>query len=72
MLLLRGRKQGMLSWSFACSWLRSHWVLREIADDFINGRSYRSSSLAMAIGLIDHVWSWEEFLTYRHHNCSKR
>ncbi len=25
----------------------------------------------MAIGLTDHIWSWEEFLTYRHYHYSK-
>jgi hypothetical protein len=28
------------------------------------GRRYRQQTPAMAIGLTDHVWSWEEFLSY--------
>lgn len=56
---------------FEGNWLRSHLALREPADDLPNGRRYRHKSPAMAIGLTDHVWSWEEFLTYRHHHYSK-
>jgi len=36
-----------------------------------DGRRYWRRSPAMAIGLTDHIWSWEEFLTYRHHHYSK-
>jgi len=56
---------------FENNWLRSHLALREPENDLPNGRRYRHRSPAMAIGLTDHVWSWEEFLTYRHHHYSK-
>jgi hypothetical protein len=29
------------------------------------GRRYRQRTPAMAIGLADHVWSWEEFLSFK-------
>jgi hypothetical protein len=56
---------------FESNWLRSHPALREPATDLPNGRRYRRRSPAMTIGLTDHVWSWEEFLTYRHYHYSK-
>jgi hypothetical protein len=56
---------------FERNWLRSHRCLRERAEDCSSGRRYRRRSPAMAIGLTDHIWSWEEFLTYRHHHYSK-
>jgi len=37
----------------------------------LEGRRYRRRSPAMAIGLTDHIWSWEEFLTYGHYHYSK-
>ena len=56
---------------FERNWLRSHRCLREPAEDCSSGRRYGRRSPAMAIGLTDHIWSWEEFLTYRHHHYSK-
>ena len=56
---------------FERNWLRSHRCLRERAEDCSSGRRYRRRRPAMAIGLTDHIWSWEEFLTYRHHHYSK-
>lgn len=56
---------------FERNWLRSHRCLREPAEDCSCGRCYRHRSPAMAIGLTDHIWSREEFLTYRHHHYSK-
>ena len=26
---------------------------------------------AMAIGLTDHIWTWEEFLTFKHYQYQK-
>ena len=56
---------------FEGNWLRLHPALREPANDLPHGRRYRRRSPAMAIGLTDHVWSWEEFLTYRHYHYFK-
>ena len=56
---------------FENNWLLFHWALGEPADDLSNGRRYRHKSPAMAIGLTEHVWSWEELLKYRHHHYSK-
>jgi len=36
---------------------------------FPTDAAYRRRS--PAIGLTDHVWSWEEFLTYRHYHYSE-
>ena len=55
---------------FEHNWLRPHPALREKARDLPNGRRYHRRTPAMAIGLTDHIWSWEEFLThriYQHH-----
>jgi len=27
---------------------------------------------AMAIRLIDHIWIWEEFLTFKYYQCQKK
>jgi hypothetical protein len=50
---------------FEHNWLRPHPALRQPAPDLPYGQRYRRRTPAMAIGLTDHVWSWEEFLTYR-------
>ena len=53
---------------FEHNWLRPHPALREPAEGLPNGRRYRRRTPAMAIGLTDHVWSWEEFLTFRYYH----
>jgi len=56
---------------FEGNWLRAHPALGEAANGLPNGRRYRRRSPAMAMGLTNHVWGWEEFLTYRHCHYSK-
>ena len=56
---------------FERNWLRSHRCLRVRVDGLSDGRRYWRRSPAMAIGLTDHIWSWEEFLTYGHYHYSK-
>ena len=56
---------------FEHNWLRPHPALRELAEGLPNGRRYRRRTPAMAIGLMDHVWSWEEFLTFRYYHYPK-
>ena len=56
---------------FESNWLRSHRCLRERVDGLSDGCRYRRRGPAMAIGLTDHIWSWEEFLTYRHYHYQK-
>ena len=46
-------------------------ALREPAEELPHGRRYRRRTPAMAIGLADHVWSWEEFLTFRLYHYHK-
>ena len=50
---------------FEHNWMRAHPALREKAEGLPDNRKYRQKSPAMAIGLTDHIWTWEEFLTYR-------
>jgi hypothetical protein len=54
---------------FEHNWMRSHDSLREKAEGLPQGRIYKRRSPAMAIGLTDHVWGWEEFLTRRAGQC---
>lgn len=56
---------------FEHNWLRPHPALREPANDLPNGRRYRQRTPAMALELTDHIWSWEEFLTFRHYHYHK-
>ena len=56
---------------FERNWWCLRWCLRVRVDGLLDGRRYWRRSPAMAIGLTDHIWSWEEFLTYRHHHYSK-
>jgi hypothetical protein len=49
---------------FEHNWLRSHRALRQAAPDLPHRQRYRRRTPAMAMGLTDHVWTWEEFLTY--------
>lgn len=53
---------------FETNWLRAHPALREPADGLSGGRRYRQRTPAMAQGLTDHIWSWEEFLTFNHYH----
>jgi hypothetical protein len=50
---------------FEHNWLRPHVALRQKASDLPKGHRYRKRTPAMAIGLTNHVWTWEEFLTQR-------
>lgn len=47
---------------FEHNWLRAHPALRQKLPEPVNGRYYRLRTPAMAMGLSDHPWSWEEFL----------
>ena len=50
---------------FEHNWLMEHVALRERATDLPRGHKYHKLSPAMALGLTDHIWGWEEFLTFR-------
>lgn len=52
---------------FEHNWIRPHRALRERVEGLPGGRRYRQRTPAMAIGLTDHVWSWEEFLTFKYY-----
>ena len=56
---------------FEHNWLRPHRALREPREDLSDGRRYRQQTPAMAVGLTDHIWTWEEFLTFRHYQYPK-
>jgi IS1 family transposase len=56
---------------FEHNWIRPHRALRERVEGLPGGRRYRQRTPAMAIGLTDHVWSWEEFLTFRRYQYLK-
>jgi hypothetical protein len=47
---------------FEHNWLRPHVALRVPVPEVHAGRRYDRRSPAMALGLTDHVWSWDEFL----------
>jgi hypothetical protein len=47
--------------------LRPHRALREAQEGLPEGRRYRPRTPAMAIGWTDPIWTWEEFLTFPHH-----
>lgn len=49
---------------FEHNWLRPHPKLRQKLPEPVEGRRYTRRSPAMAIGLTDHLWSWEEFLYF--------
>ena len=46
---------------FEHNWMRPHPALHVPSTD--SARRYQRRSPAMALGLTDHVWSWQEFLT---------
>lgn len=54
---------------FEHNWLRPHPALREKDEGLPQGRRYRQRTPAMVIGLTDHVWDWEAFLTLRINPC---
>jgi hypothetical protein len=56
---------------FEHNWLRPHRALREAGKGLPEGRRYRPRTPAMAIGLTDHIWTWEEFLTFKHYQYQK-
>lgn len=49
---------------FEHNWLRAHSALKQPMPEPVNGRRYRPRSPAMAMGLSDHQWTWEEFLNF--------
>ncbi len=51
--------------------LKEHVALRQEAAGLPNGRRYLRRSPAMADGLTDHIWSWEEFLSLRPDQCKR-
>ena len=74
-VIRNGHKDGRQRWvcracgrSFGPTFGTPHVPL---ADPASNGHRYRRRTPAMAIGLADHVWSWEEFLTFRYYHYHK-
>jgi hypothetical protein len=51
----------------AINWLRPHPAVRLPLGPPHPGRRYQPRTPAMASGLTDHVWTWDEFLHYRHY-----
>lgn len=49
---------------FEHNWLRPHPALRQPHPDLPAPRRYHPRTPAMAIGLTDHRWTWEEFLSH--------
>lgn len=57
---------------FVCAHgIRPHRALRERVEGLPGGRRYRPRMPAMAIGLAEPVWSWEEFLAFTHYHYKK-
>jgi hypothetical protein len=56
---------------FEHNWLRPHRALREAGEGLPEGRRDRPRTPAMAIGWTDHIWTWEEFLTFKHYQYQK-
>lgn len=48
---------------FEQNWLRPHAALRVPLETSGDGRRYRRQTPAMAAGLTDHVWTFQQFLT---------
>lgn len=48
---------------FEHNWVRPHPAVRVPSAE--PGQRYQRRSPAMALGLIDHIWSWEQWLTFR-------
>jgi IS1 family transposase len=55
---------------FAHNWIRPHVALRRPLPEPVDGRRYERRSPAMALGLTDHLWTWEEFLRLPIHRQS--
>jgi hypothetical protein len=47
---------------FEHNWRRPHIALRRPLAEPVDGRRYARRTPAMALGLSDHPWTWEEFL----------
>ncbi len=47
---------------FEHNWVRPHIVLRRLLVAPVDGRRYERRTPAMALGLTNHPWSWEEFV----------
>lgn len=56
---------------FEHNWLQPHRVLRREAEGLPNGQRYLRRTPAMAQGLTDHVWNWEEFLLHPTYHYKK-
>jgi len=41
--------------------------LGEAREDLLERRRYRPRTPAMVSGLTDHIWTWDEFLTFKHY-----
>lgn len=54
---------------FEHNWLRPHRALRRPLPQPVAGRRYEQRSPAMALGLTDHLWSWQEFLSFPIRQC---
>lgn len=54
---------------FEHNWLRFHIALRVPLPEPWDARRYQQRTPAMALGLTDHQWSWQEFLLYRLGQC---
>jgi len=54
---------------FEQNWLRPHRALRVPLATPWEGCRYHQWPPAMAIGLTDHPWSWDEFLHFRAQHC---
>jgi IS1 family transposase len=54
---------------FEHNWLRPHRALRRPLSQPVAGRRYEQRSPAMALGLTDHLWSWQEFLSFPMRQC---
>jgi hypothetical protein len=52
---------------FAINWLRPHPAVRVPLVPPRHGRRYQPRTPAMASGLTDQVWTWDEFLHHRHY-----
>ena len=52
---------------FERNWLRPHIALRVPLPVPHDGRRYQQRTPAMVLHLVDHPWSWQEFLLFRVH-----
>jgi len=49
---------------FEHNWIKPHPALRKQQEGLPDGRKYVRRTPAMAVGLSEHIWTWEEFLTF--------